>query len=891
MGTAGIKKALIKEPKQNVKQYGTGFIVELGHSQNTFTAYIDRTCLGTGTQNPDNTISSVKWFLVREHIWKAYKALYPTLGPNDFFETLKTQTQDHKTFEGNNKEISIGDIKTSNGNVGVIYLLIPFSVYPELDGVTALRVVALDRPQVLYCHFKFPSGGYLPLQNTEKKAAYGQTVQVEIYTHLLPDFNNRLDKFVFNVELLNKGKVVAFQKDVEITNPGQFVYNGRKSVRFFLDPEWQKNHNGEKQDEKFYLRLSGIIGFTAPVLISADAQRTTGEYDSELATSDWSRLEHGKWVYDTSRELLVPYDTMSSMMGQFEVQKNNQIQYIGDIRYTKREYDPCGYSKITVKDDDDAERDPLILFDEEDTKNPIDRTSQVFSILGGDTRKNISITLDKLSVKDVFCQGILLEEGQKHSVQTNVFQVDKVFSAQRNTAGFITQEDKTHSQQQKDAGITVTNENRNDTDVLRTNQSYSPSAVQHWQSGVDYKFSGDSKIILMLRYMYNKTVLERYTSGLSADVINNLWLFNYFVLKENMAQTYFLPVSTCRYPNQVAKIKVYPNVSWTFHLNYGMKNPLYYRDTWVEMRQHRVEDAVNKAQAADIEGYNGDVQTKFSLSVEAKWNGSETAKLDQKISENVKLIVGKFIKIKKFVDNVTGKDRGNSTDGMNASLMARVRRTPLTIEILSPQLAFGAGWEYKFGRKEKGEDNILVPSLGLVAKADPAIGAEATIDLIAWGKKLHPAAEAVITALDLLAYAANAEVRFDLKFFGKLIIQGSVEFSRLKKEGELKGVGEFGFSLTLSAKATGKVKAIIYEVDYDFEAKAEGKGYFSLGISAGWDDNKGLYLQPIVRHSGIKITLTYKAKFGSTERETTEEFVIIKEGKAEDIDTKFYLND
>ncbi|MET2997052.1 hypothetical protein ABXT01_14195, partial [Flavobacterium columnare] len=118
---------------------------------------------------------------------------------------------------------------------------------------------------------------------------------------------------------------------------------------------------------------------------------------------------------------------------------------------------------------------------------------------------------------------------------------------------------------------------------------------------------------------------------------------------------------------------------------------------------------------------------------------------------------------------------------------------------LSPQISIGAGWEYKFERKEKGEDSLLAPILGLVAKAEPAIGAEAVIDLIAWGKKLHPASEAVITALDLLAYTSNAEVRFDLKFYGKLNIEGNIELSHLKKDGNLKAEGQFGFELILQA--------------------------------------------------------------------------------------------
>lgn len=35
------------------------------------------------------------------------------------------------------------------------------------------------------------------------------------------------------------------------------------------------------------------------------------------------------------------------------------------------------------------------------------------------------------------------------------------------------------------------------------------------------------------------------------------------------------------------------------------------------MRQTRVSDAVNKAQAADIDGYDGDLETQFSIALSA----------------------------------------------------------------------------------------------------------------------------------------------------------------------------------------------------------------------------------------------------------------------------------
>ncbi|WP_415324827.1 hypothetical protein [Chryseobacterium sp. MMS23-Vi53] len=856
MGTAGIKKALIKEPKQNVKPYGSGFIVELGHSQNSFTAYIDKTCLGKGTQNPENTISKVKWLLVREHLWSAYKALNPTLGPNDFFETLKTQ--DHKILEGNNKEVSVSDIKNGIGNIGVIHILIPYSVYPELNETEAIRVVVLDKPQVLYCHFKFPKGGYIPLQNTEKKAAYGQTVDVEIYTHLLPDFNNRLDKFVFDVELINKGKAVATQKNVEITNPGQFVYNGRKSLRFTLDPEWQKNHNAQKQDEKFYLRLKGSIGFTAPVLIPAGAKQPTGHYDSEQATADWTRLENGKWVYDTSRELLVPYDTMSSLFGQFEVQKNNQIQYIGDIRYTKREYDPCGYSKISIKDEDDGDRPALVIFDEEDTKNPIDRTSQIFGITTGDKRKNISITLDKLSTKDTFCQGLLLDEGQKHSVQTNVFQVEKVYAAQRDNDGFDTRKDNTHNQQQKNAGIATTDQNKNDSDVIKTDKSYNPSEAQHWQAGVDYKFQGDNKMIIMPKYNYNKTFLQSKSAYASGEV-DFLWMFNYFILNDNLAQNYFVPISTCRYPNQIAKIKVYPDIEWEvafmITVGTGYSGKLKYR------RER-------------LNGYHQNYNFRYltrELNIDATRSSNLGWTLKAKAVENGKEHEIGIESIKKVIDtgvaafNMTQQylEIFNPRNSDGTSSLAQSRRViEIDFAIDPPNVGFALGW--KFG---KASNNEIVPIYTGGLRADPLIGLTVSVDLVPLIKFLGPIGRVISWIVQFIEWLSKSDlyITFEIAFPVKADL--SLSYNRVdgfKNKDKQKVWLEPGVTLRAGCKSNEVVfiptttAAGVTETTEVEKWKVEGNVATSLTFEKEWgfDLNQGKYYEKSsVNFKGAKMTI------------------------------------
>ena len=410
---------------------------------------------------------------------------------------------------------------------------------------------------------------------------------------------------------------------------------------------------------------------------------------------------------------------------------------------------------------------------------------------------------------------------------------------------------------------------------------YFPAKLSSEKQGIKIQKIDYSSIDLLIPYKY---IRDHKALGMV-----NIFPFNYFWLNEKDVQKHVVMVDTCRYTIPV-KINVYPDIEWTFHINYGMKNPLYYRDTWVNMRQHRVDAAIKKGQAADIDGYDGNIETTFSLSLQAKY-GNTTLQLDKKIAKKIKLFLESFIKIKKFVDDTTGKNRDNSTHGMGTDILKRINRTPLNIEVLSPKLAIGAGWKFTYGRKEQEKNNIVAFYLGLIAKASPVIGAEATIDLIAWGKKLHPLANAVITALDLLAYAANAEVRFDLIFYGKLIIDGKIELSRLLKQGSLNAEGQFGFKLVLSAKATGKLEAWWNEIAYNFEARAEGNGYFALGLSAGLDDYKGLYFQPHARHSGIKIVLVLKSQIGSINRGKTSTYTVIKPNTLKSLDRKFYIND
>jgi hypothetical protein len=413
--------------------------------------------------------------------------------------------------------------------------------------------------------------------------------------------------------------------------------------------------------------------------------------------------------------LLVPYDTLADMMSRFEVEKNNMIQYIGDIRYTQKEHDPCGYSKITIKDEDDKERDALVIFDEDDTTSPIDQTAKVFSILAGDKRKNISITLDKLKTKGVFCQGLLLEAGQKHSEQKNVFQLDRVMPALREKSGvYVVVQDPT---------------DKNDLDVVpdeKRGLSKDVSDVQQWQEGTDYKFDGENKMVIMPKYVFNKTALENIqvysSSNIGNEALNSLWIFNYFILNDDLAQTYFVPISTCRYPNQIAKIKVYPDIEWeiAFLITIGMSYSGSIR--YERQRLNSIHRGYNfKYLKDDLQiGVTKSSNLGWSIMGKCAVNGKEHSLGFEGIKKSVDLLVSTFNASREILEVL-------NPDGTNPADSAAVSKKIIEIDFAIDPPNIGFALSKKFGEASNKE---IVPIYKGGFRADPFIGITISVDLV-----------------------------------------------------------------------------------------------------------------------------------------------------------------
>ena len=194
-------------------------------------------------------------------------------------------------------------------------------------------------------------------------------------------------------------------------NTGGNNYNSYYKTSFPIEVEWKKEQTSKKnftvilEIYKFWEEPGRVYGTNSKeerVSYRNFADEPTDdlvEYDSEvLSLKD---IDDKKSI---SSRFIVSEELMDHYLTRIEQEKNNMIQYIGDIRYTRQEFDPCGYSKITIQDKEDKERQPFVIFDETKPSGEIDKTDHIFAIIAGDERKDITITLDGLKLKTNFAK-------------------------------------------------------------------------------------------------------------------------------------------------------------------------------------------------------------------------------------------------------------------------------------------------------------------------------------------------------------------------------------------------------------------------------------------------------------------------------------------------------
>ncbi|WET49392.1 hypothetical protein PYS58_23025 [Chryseobacterium indologenes] len=970
MGSRGIISAKTEASKSYVAVERNDYhYVEVTSLSTGVTVFVDETCLDTGTVDPKSTIQKTKWIVIEEVVWQELLSDHrketkrESWGDSVFFEKIKKHVWGQ--FAGGKVNIKVSGLSspyTRGGSLteGNVYLIIPYTHYPEFRYKgQVIKLVYLTEPYVRYVYIDPPTAqeADVPIGYDNKLHLYGMKANINISTHLLPDFR-KIGKAPVDKNICNIIGTVFFVNDAgeEIT-VGEFNskidgvegnYNNYQQIKLLVDPAWreaegvhQKNH----QPQKYFVKIMATA-MNLSLNLNSDPKKPYDfteniknifhpkSYNTNKDFTKWYKFDGDQedWIeLPMQPHIEVRWDTMEMIYKQLEIEKNNQIQYIGDIPYTKKEFDPCGYSSITITEEFDPsdqkeldekltkagkdekqkqkvnddfankKRKPLVIFDE--NEKIIDNTQKIFDVTTGGQKKSISIKLGGLNNKQVLCKGLLLAKGQKHDDKKNVFQIEHlVYSALKLTNGEYQKEvDTTHKQQLENSNIPVTKDNKTDYDVIQNPDNSKIKVVReilNFKENEDYTFIGEDEIKLNIGYRYIKH-LTTFNKEINPNVVGQLfeeaWLFNYFLLDYNkQKQMYYLPISTCRYSNQIAKINVLPDIKWTLLFKFNFKEEDWQKfedvhsyqvgaflivasETTQTTTPRGTTTTSRSAMAAGVsisrETTRQPVQReggikrllellkKVEVSLIAEWKDEAGKKQKKDVIEGFFTPIYGFFKkltdITKMISAITEGESNEEDREKKKLLDAELKKvagnrdakevvggiydilTAKTVEskMIYPSIGLAVSWYYGDAYKKDAPEFNGRKALeyNLQLKANPIVGYGLTLDFLEMLAKKHPIAYIIIKVVQVGMYLAgkNNKINVTLAINGTLNIEGNMRYNTLTGS---------SFSNHHSAKKekmaslTGEIEAILEgSIDvrlnkYQIITEFNASGSFKLGV-------------------------------------------------------------
>jgi hypothetical protein len=304
-----------------------------------------------------------------------------------------------------------------------------------------------------------------------------------------------------------------------------------------------------------------------------------------------------------------------------------------------------------------------------------------------------------------------------------------------------------------------------------------------------------------------------------------------------------LMAETCRYKIPV-KINVFPDIEWEMAFTFALEQPLAYAHSG-KKTGFIFYEAQEMARQSGYDRYQlsrgGKAPFEFSLSLKSTYNNGKienehALSFSKKLSDSL----GIFTKLKDMAQRVI-----KSTGGAAKKIPGK---PAFSFEVQSPVLGAILSWKNV-------ENQGKVSNAGTVSlTADPLIGAEFTIDLLAAGSSVHPIVKVIQTGVNIGLDLLGGYFILEAKFYGNLEITieafkfNSSNLALSQEPAMIKG--KMGASLILSLKVDGEIEAIGYKVKMKFSADAEVNAYFGGTAQLAYD-RQGLYADCVGKFSGL----------------------------------------
>lgn len=679
--------------------------------------------------------------------------------------------------------------------------------------------------------------------------SYGEVIKLHINTHLLPmkidefyhkkygkiESEESFKDLKIKVHLTDENGVILLDEPIlseDLQNYLSAEYGTTSNqvtataanlgfeVPILINPKWKDDIHTKKDKVKHY-----------SVFIAIENTETKKKYEYSPNMTNLLKIAKSNRDFENKEvdyKFSVKYESMDTILGNMETKKNNMIQYIGDIEYNRKENNPCAYSVITVNN---GEKDIQIFNEYKLGKKVDDETNRFVDVVAGDkNKKEIKITAKFLSSKDDkdgehvrtnkngFKCEMILNDDKPHNGIHDVFKMDWIVGQwvpSKDSALFAERYMKMLGIGNKPSFYHPSNGssapklewNKPDQDAKGIEspnkeqyETVSVAGIQGLVENTNYSINeGEDSITLKLNYTYNKsydsTILnylfgeQTYLKGgIFSENYKNVWVVRYllkWIKNESLAQLFFVPVTTCRYPNQIAQIRVFPDMKWVLNFNYNIKIPLYYKAT-TELVEHysgfnerkintsnnnKRKEILDKKISNGLQHYVGR-KTTFGLYVECEVAGEDDViKLGDEFGEKYRKMCAPLYWMVETLDNDLGvsdaeeeKSKLLSSPSTKEGLLARLKTMPMEFELNPPSIGVGLGIGY--GSSQNGKISYELEGKLI---ADPIIGASVKLDILALGSKFKPWG-AIIDALDLVSWATNlfsggsVEINYELYF-------------------------------------------------------------------------------------------------------------------------------
>lgn len=326
--------------------------------------------------------------------------------------------------------------------------------------------------------------------------------------------------------------------------------------------------------------------------------------------------------------------------------------------------------------------------------------------------------------------------------------------------------------------------------------------------------------------------------------------------------------SNCRHSNNVA-LNMYPDIKWEAFIELGSTDPTMYSHTNMPAEY----SIFKKHQEKALTAAKKDKNIELSFGLLATYDDGKEKELSGKIEESVKTASQILKTIRDALDALSFKKTVNENkDKLRArNIVPKNSKTPFFLEISSPVLKVGGGWQYGLDSK-----NQLVRKGEIAVSASPLIEAKGGIDLIACSTFI-PVVGQIIKAIlkinDLAEWTtkvlSNGKAKYEGLIWFNLILQGSIgiegvfEFSNEEKEIDISTPMNIKFIVELGLSAEVKVETVTISGEESHTVKVGADGSASTGLtfkpSMGYNTEEGMFLEFDVDFDGITLTINGEA--------------------------------